>query len=79
MHFSTLLLATAWAGNAAATDSASTSSSHALTAIMSKLTEYYHSSPNISAGLFDQTLSPWWETGSILAASHFDLTDFSTG
>ncbi|KAL2074147.1 hypothetical protein VTL71DRAFT_7925 [Oculimacula yallundae] len=64
MHFSKLLLTAGWMADAIASP-ASTESSHALTSIFSKLTEYYHSSPNITAGLFDQTLSPWWESGSI--------------
>jgi hypothetical protein len=36
-----------------------------LAAVLSKLTSFYFESPNVTVGLFDQTLSPWWESGSI--------------
>lgn len=39
--------------------------SNELTGVLSKLMDFYYESPNVTAGLFDQSISPWWESGSI--------------
>lgn len=38
--------------------------------VMSILTDFYYDSPNATAGLFDQSISPWWESGSIFEVSY---------
>ena len=43
--------------------------STALTSVLSKLTDFYYESPNVTAGVFDQSISPWWESGSIFEVS----------
>jgi mannan endo-1,6-alpha-mannosidase len=47
--------------------------STALIGVLSKLMEFYCESPNVTAGLFDQSISPWWESGSIFEVSHRNL------
>ncbi|KAH6720279.1 glycoside hydrolase [Leptodontidium sp. MPI-SDFR-AT-0119] len=65
MYLSMLLLAAGWVFSPVTATPVLTVKSHALTSILSKLTEYYHASPNVTSGLFDQSISPWWESGSI--------------
>ncbi|KUJ12476.1 family 76 glycoside hydrolase [Mollisia scopiformis] len=51
--------------NLARQPTSKTDYTQASTEVLSKLMEYYHASPNVTAGLFDQSISPWWESGSI--------------
>jgi hypothetical protein len=49
----------------------------ASTKVLSKLMKYYDASPNVTEGLFDQSISPWWESGSIFEAGtlvHLHIT-----
>lgn len=46
------------------------SHSTALTGVLSKLMDFYCESPNVTEGLFDQSISPWWESGSIFEVSY---------
>lgn len=65
MHLSAIFVAVGWSIQLATSSAVPTNRSHALNLIFSKLTEYYHSSPNVTEGIFDQSISPWWESGSI--------------
>ena len=73
MYLSTVFVAVGWIFSGATTNPLPTSQSHALTSVLSKLTDYYRSSPNVTEGLFNQSISPWWESGSIFNASLFRL------
>lgn len=79
MYLSMLLLAAGWVFSPVTATPVLTVKSHALTSILSKLTEYYHASPNVTSGLFDQSISPWWESGSIFEASFPELKPTSKG
>ncbi|KAG4414613.1 hypothetical protein IFR04_012267 [Cadophora malorum] len=65
MYLSTIFVAVGWVFAGVKSKPLPTSQSHAITSVLSRLTEYYHSSPNVTEGLFDQSISPWWESGSI--------------
>lgn len=65
MYLSSILLVAGYALKLATSTAVTTGQSNALSSVLSKLTDHYHSSPNVTAGLFDQGISPWWESGSI--------------